>query len=897
MLSSHNHVHAFSPRDTILFYTSMSFDISVAQVWSALTSGATLAIASQDTRKDPAKLGRFMREAGTTISYMTPTQFSLLLEHNSEDVRACSSLRHAILAGEAVPTRLVKAIYDLGTPITIFNQYGPSEATCQTTFHKVNYPKSADFSVPIGHGMKNCSHYIVDNNLKPVPAYVTGELCIGGAQVGAGYLNRPEATDEVFVEDPFASEDFRSRGWTKLYRTGDKARFLADGQLDFKGRISGDKQIKLRGYRIDLAEIENELHVAATALQGPRLLEVVVLPRHLNANDASTADERQLIAFLVLSKHLTTLERQILVNALHKAISVPLNVYMRPSGYQLMDTLPKLISGKIDRQMLLQKRLDLTFPSSSATPSFKEAESTKYGELLEIVTQTFKTLLKLPANHQVSDTDNFFEVGGHSVLLLRLKGSLKTQLNVDITLIELFEEPTVIGITKKIIKKSQFGGKDASIAPILDIEIDWNAETILPNDSRYQPRKGSSLLPRSDLSEVVVTGADSFSGIHMLQELLFASPSTTVYAMPSEKTMSLDGLAELFEQWNLFNGEVTKHTLTSRVKLVQGSLIMPHFGLDENQFTELGQKVQAIYHVGGQISLLKSYTELKRANVGSVLDLIELASHGRTLTEIHYLSTWSVAHLQSWSGAHRTRNVIDISENSLDHFRPSNSNKFGYFKSRWVAEMLLGEASRRNFPVTIYRASAIAASTSSALAPPDDNFTNNMVLDMIATGKVPSFDNDFQESRFSIDFIPMDYLASTVVRLSTNDTTSPLTLSPSYFHISNPSPLPLYSLPALISQIRTDGKPGQSVPVAEWVEQMRECAKGEKKQLEWAVFKEYLELGHRMFSLDGMKAREAVGRINVGGGEGARRRGVKCPPVDAGYLRDMMARRRRSDVE
>lgn len=213
----------------------MSFDLSVVQIWGALASGATVALATQETRNDPSQLARFMRDAMVTVTYFPATQFALVLEHNSGDLRECVGWRLALFAGEYLPVRLVKSIYDLETPVTVYNQWGPTETTAQTTCHKASYPSPADINLPVGLPLPNCSHYVVDRRLRPVPASVTGELCIRGAQVGRGYLNRPKATEEVFVENHFAPEAFRVRGWNTLYKTGDLGRFLPDGQIDFKG--------------------------------------------------------------------------------------------------------------------------------------------------------------------------------------------------------------------------------------------------------------------------------------------------------------------------------------------------------------------------------------------------------------------------------------------------------------------------------------------------------------------------------------------------------------------------------------------------------------------------------------------------------------------------------------
>lgn len=876
MLSTHNKLHGFSDQDVILAHSSMSFDLSVPQIWGALTSGATMALATQEARQDPEHLARFMKEAAVTISYIPATHFALLLEHNSDDLRQCLSYRRAIFAGEYLPIRLVKAIYDLKTPVTVFNQWGPTETTAQTTSHKTSYPGPSDLNIPIGFPIPNNSHYVLDRCGKPVPASVTGELCIGGAQVGCGYLNRPEATEAAFVKDPFASKSFRRHGWDKMYKTGDEGRFLPDGQIEFKGRISGDKQIKLRGNRIDLAEIENEIHLAADHLEGQRIVDVVVLPCAPAVEDSGLTDDRRLIAFIVLSRACTIAEQQMIVNSLRKALMPRLNDYMIPTGCRFMNTLSTLISSKIDRQMLMKSDLNLIYPSSCPEPGRTEDRGAH--EFLTDVVQAFKDVLKIGSQRVILPTENFFDLGGQSILLLRLRAVLKRKLGAEIALTELFQHPTPLGITQKILGypageqpetplKSRFG------------DVDWKAETVLPNDSRYQLRRGLLPLPRPDISDIMVTGVDSFVGGHMLATILASCPSATVHVIGSEVELLPFDLSATFEQWNLFNENVNQTTLDTRVNCVPGTLSLSKFGLDDAHFSQLGRSVQAIYHLGGQVSLLKTYNDLKRLNVGSTLDLIELAKYGTGMTEIHYLSTWSVAHLQSWSTSKRTQSSIELGEVSPAHFQPGGGEELGYFKSRWVAEMLLNEAAKRGFPVSIYRASAVTASLTTDTATPDDNFTHNMILGMIKMGQVPDFGTEGPES--SIDFIPIDYLTTTLARLANSEETRDTVDKITYFHIGNPDPLPLRALPALMGKIREDGQDGGAMPSSEWVSMMRKAGgNDEGAQIQWSVFKEFLDLGHSMFSIKDDNTREALQIL----GEGE----VGCPPVDEVYLKTLL---------
>ena len=447
MLSTLHHDFDFNPADKFLHQSSICFDLSIVQIFSALTCGATVCVASPEIRKDPSLLAKFMRDAEISVTYNTPTQFALLLESAPEDLRQCINYRVAFFAGETLPVRLAKAFYDLKTPATVYNTWSPSELVVQTAIHKVEYPTDDATNIPIGSPMANCRHYILDSKMQPLPSSIVGEICVGGAQVGAGYLNRPDANAHSFVEDHLCSEDDVARGWNRFFRTGDKGRFLPNGELEFHGRIAGDRQIKLRGFRIDLGEIEHRIHLESSHIGKRRLVDLSVVARP-RTDDSSLTDERQIIAFLVYNQVMEAYEKQNLVSMLHEKLAKHLNYYMLPSGYQFLNSLPITIGGKVDRKTLLATDTQLVYPSSSSPMSMNgDAEQ---DEVLQKVIQLFKDVLKLPKNRQIAPTDNFFELGGQSILLLRAHSKIKRTFNVAPALKDLFTAATPLEMAEKI---------------------------------------------------------------------------------------------------------------------------------------------------------------------------------------------------------------------------------------------------------------------------------------------------------------------------------------------------------------------------------------------------------------------------------------------------------------
>ncbi|PYH97071.1 lovastatin nonaketide synthase [Aspergillus ellipticus CBS 707.79] len=873
MLDSWVESHQIAPKDVVLSTTSMCFDISVPQIWGPLIRGATLALALRPVRKDPRELARFVSTAGVTCASTTPTQFALLLEHGSAELQQCTQLRAIVLLGEALPTRLVQAIYALGLSATVFNEYGPSEATSQNTTYAVpNPPPSEENSVPVGHALPNSSLYVVDAQLRPVPAGVRGELCIGGGQVSPGYIGRPQKTKEVFFSNPFVQGPFESRGWTRLYRTGDQVRQLENGDIQFLGRIAGDTQIKLRGYRMDLGEIEHHITAHFNTPNAPFQARAVVLARYIVSDSGSMTDDRQLVAFLIPREPVPGYQDAI--NAAHEAIKQSMNHYMLPSCYQVLEKFPTLISGKMDRPALAKLSLDPVFPGITNTTAAAAVNQTSTStETLDAVVGIFRTVLKLN-DQPIQPTDSFFALGGQSVLALRLQALLKRKLKQTVTLMDIFDRPTPGQLASWFDSQSSTSPKAAPA-------IDWDNEINIPDTPEYHPTQKPSSSPPND---ILVLGSDSFIGAFLLQALILAHPQSTIHVLGTESPLTPTDLQSLFDKYHLFTPSLTQTTLLRQTRSLPGALTQANLGLDTTEFLTLGPRLQSIYHTGGHVSLLQTYTDLHTCNVSSVLSMIRLSAQANPPSRLHYISTWSATHMQTWNTSIRS-SAITNTETSLRSFYPPNSNASGYFKTRWVGERILENAAPRGFPVGIYRCAAHTAPLDSDIPTPADNFTLNLFLGMIRSRAVPAItpipiENGNGQMEPTVNFLPIDYVVDRVVRLA--DATAPTTaqkgVDAGIFHINNPSPLPWSKYAEVIAQIRDDGQPGELLDVETWTKRMLQHAATEREKMEWETFREYLALGHVMFALDEKNTKEALGEQQQ----------MVCPVVDKEYLRRLV---------
>ncbi len=397
-----NAIFGMGPHDSVLQFASLGFDVSVFEIFSALASGARLCLARQETLLSVTDLTQFMRRHRVSVTDIPPAVMNLL------DATAFPALRIAFVGCEAYSGELV----DRWAPgRRFFNGYGPTEATVTMTTQECaagNGPQSP----PIGRPMPNVTTYVLDRNGQPVPVGVPGELHIGGAGLARGYLNSPDLTARKFIPDPF-SDDPAAR----LYRTGDLVRYLAGGRLEFLGRIDG--QLKLRGLRIESGEIEAALRAH------PDVDDAAVVLRE------SAGGQRRIVGYVTgrdgAAAHPAALRA-------HLAESLP--PYMVPSAFIVLDTFPLNLSGKVDRKALPEPD-----PEQLATVAEFVAPRNRRERVLAGI---WARLLEIP---QVGVHENFFALGGHSLLGVRLVWEVGKTFGVEITIRDVFEKPTVASLT------------------------------------------------------------------------------------------------------------------------------------------------------------------------------------------------------------------------------------------------------------------------------------------------------------------------------------------------------------------------------------------------------------------------------------------------------------------
>ncbi|MHC9538717.1 MAG: non-ribosomal peptide synthase/polyketide synthase [Vulcanimicrobiota bacterium] len=394
--------------DRVLFHTSFTFDISATEIYWPLFTGAAIVMAKPGGSRDVDYFCTLISEEKVTVINIVPSLLSLFVEEAPHHhLGSAASLRHILSGGEALDTGLAGKCLSL-FPAELINMYGPTEASVISSMYRCdarNMPDTLGGKVSIGRPMANAQIYVLDDFLNPLPPCVAGELFIGGAGLAVGYLNSSGLTAGKFIPDPFSS-----REGSRLYRTGDRVRWLADGNLEFLGRF--DHQVKLRGFRIETGEIE------AVLSQHPSVQEAIVM---LRSDDGTPP---------FLAAYIRPKGNELSEAGIREFLSTRLPDYMIPATFVFLESFSHTTSGKVDRKSLPapERRKAEGSPAAPSTPTE------------EMVAGIWKEVLNI---ENLGADENFFAIGGHSLSATQVISRLNRLFSVDVPLKAIFESPTV----------------------------------------------------------------------------------------------------------------------------------------------------------------------------------------------------------------------------------------------------------------------------------------------------------------------------------------------------------------------------------------------------------------------------------------------------------------------
>jgi len=412
LVAWHHREFGLGPDDRTALIAAPGFDASVWEVWPALAAGATLDIPDAGTVLDPDELTDWLVEREVTSCFV-PTP---LIERMAGASWPASGAPRSVLTGG-------DRLHGVGRrelPFRLVNNYGPTEATVVATSGTVSADPDGRGALPdIGRPIAGTEAYVLDDLLRPVPVGTSGELYLGGVSLARGYLGRPELTADRFVPHPYS----RTPG-ARLYRTGDLVRRRSDGTFDFLGR--NDQQLKIRGFRIEAGEIENVLR----AHPGVRDAIVGVEP------GTATGAEPDLIAYLVLADPASPPDRA----ELHEHVGRRLPAYMRPHGYRVLASLPLTANGKVDRAALAGQAVPLAAPAAAADTG---ARTPLEREIAGVWSRAL-------GHERFGTQDNFFDIGGHSLLLATVRDTLTRESGREVSILALFEHTTVAALARHL---------------------------------------------------------------------------------------------------------------------------------------------------------------------------------------------------------------------------------------------------------------------------------------------------------------------------------------------------------------------------------------------------------------------------------------------------------------
>ncbi|KAJ5993159.1 hybrid NRPS/PKS enzyme [Penicillium sp. IBT 35674x] len=696
-------------RPVVLQHTTYSFDIALDQIITGLGLGGSVYVASAAQRQDSRLLAAVVADAGITYTKATPSEFVSWISHGFAELSKAQQWRWAVVGGERWNDTLRAAFHSLQLPkLELQNCYGPTEATIVCTKKKMPVDQQIQvFSA--GRALPNTSLYISDDQGRAHPIGIVGEVVIGGAGAALGYLNNAELTNEKFIVNRYAPAEYLAAGWNKAFRTGDIGYLQEDGSLVCVGRIDGDTQVKLRGVRVQLDDIESTIVSASAG----------VFIRAVASVRGESPLAQVLVAFVEFAAHVQIEERAGFLTQFTARLALSLSQSMMPGLItELPGGIPLNHHNKIDRRAVHALPLGSTVSGVAGLADVKM--TTTECSLREI------WIGILPENIAKAVTihphTNFFHVGGNSLMVISLQKEIHTHLGALIPLAKLLEVSTLAGLAAIV---------DASLQTK---PIDWDAETALDDDIlAITPCPVTPVALAPKLRTVLLTGAAGFAGSHILEALLADASVSRVHAVAIRPLPSSDPkrarLHELAE----------KHS--SRVILHAGNLTEPRLGMSEATFTDIASEVNVIIHSGGSRSFWDSYAALRSDNVVPTHELIHLAGQAcmrrGAAVALHYISTGDAE-------------LVD---------GPGDGSA-GYVATKWVSEHLLSSAaSHLNLPLKIYRMIPTQECKSGGTEQEKEALFTELALLGKKIGAVPT--QGTWAGRW--DLMPVNKLASTVV--------------------------------------------------------------------------------------------------------------------------------------
>ena len=712
----------------IAAFASYAFDVSVGEFFVSLLNGHELYILSNATKQDATKISEYLNSFKINYIFLPPVMLANLPKI------AYPSLQGILYAGE--PCDVQTGLY-WSQKCKLYNYYGPTETSIYTTGLQI---KNGEVNL-IGKPIANTTAYVLDNYLNPLPIGIIGELYIGGMGLGRGYLHRIELTSEKFIANPFQTKEEGKIGInSRLYKTGDLARWLPDGNLEYIGR--NDFQVKIRGYRIELGEIE------AILIHHPDIQQVIALVKH---HWVDNKDDKFIAAYY-------TSKQKIEESYLYDYCKNKLPDYMIPSIFIHLNKIPLTINGKIDKKSLPE-------PKFENIENYVEPES----ENERLICSEFSKILGLK---RAGANDNFFKIGGNSITAINLVVHLQVNYHININISDVYNLKTPRNIAKKIFLDKKDLNKHLENIKNLYLTEHRATKTSQSLLNKFKQYKYSILhisqiYQKKSFSTVLLTGGTGFLGCNLLNEIL-KNTNCRVFLLVRSKSPHF-AYKRINKKFQFYFDQSLDSIYNKRVFVFSSDIEKNCLSLSPSDYQTLVQQVDSIIHSAAITKHYGEPDEFYSTNVQSTQNLLELCKLTR-LKDFHYISTVSV--FDEDFPTNHDQNIV-TEDDEPDEKNLSNI----YAKTKCQGEKIVIKYREHGITSNIYRVGNLAfiAKNSRTQENIQDNAFLNQTKCLLNMGIIA-------KEISQVEISPVDLVAEAIIKLFDKSE-----LANQTYHVFNPN--------------------------------------------------------------------------------------------------------------
>lgn len=683
----------------ILSVTTASFDIFIFETLISLQKGLKVILADEEAQRVPSQLNNLIKSEQAEIIQMTPSRMQFLID-NKNEIPLISKLKYVVLAGEPLPISLLKSLKHLGIK-KVYNGYGPSETTVFSTFTDVTKYRK----MTIGKPLCNTQIYILDKDLNLVPQGVAGELYISGNGVANGYLNNIELTNKSFIPNPFMPNAF-------MYKTGDSVKLLPNGEIYYIERL--DNQVKIRGLRIELEEIENKL------LLFPGIQRAKVVKQ--------TIQNREFISAYFVANI------RIRISELRAYLVKQLPAYMVPSYFTALDDFPYTPNGKIDK-----KSLPLPKAISGQEKKIERAKTLTQKKLVEL----WEKVLNISP---IGIKDNFFELGGDSILAMNLHIEL-LKLSNEISYADIFSNPTIIDLSNIIDKKHRKSFE------VINNDLKYKYKSILEACTTL-PKQYPYISPKN----ILLAGVTGFLGAHILDNFL-QNENGNIYCLIRNEP-GLTTHIKLLDKLHYYFGDKYDGLIDKRIFIIKSDIVDESLGLSKSNIENLANSIDTVINCAAKVSHYGSYNSFYDINVRAVDNLINFCmKYNKKFYHVSTLSVSGNSFADQYYEEQTFKRLINYRENKFYIGQKLNNV---YIRTKFEAEKSVFSAIQKGLDGYILRVGNLMPRYYDGKF--QQNASENAYLHrLLAFLEVGCIPNSLLDGY--LEFTPIDYTADAIMKL------------------------------------------------------------------------------------------------------------------------------------